>query len=72
MSPIIREIFDELDRQGVPYSAAGKRAGLGGPQLSQWKHGLRAPRLDDIEALVQACGFRLRLEKIPSHGPKTR
>ena len=60
--PIVRFLFDEVNRQRMPLVALHDRAGLGRDTMRAWKRS--SPRIDNVEASLNAPGYRLAVEKV--------
>lgn len=58
----MRFVFDEVNRQQVPLSDLHDRAGLGRDTMRAWKR--CSPCIDNVEASLNALGYRLAVEKI--------
>lgn len=62
-SPIVRELFDVIDRLGLTYQEVSNRSGVSRPTLTRYKHGKHSPRVLDIEDIAQVLGYELKLER---------
>lgn len=69
---IIRLIVETIDERGLTAGAVLKRAGLHDHSLSHWASGQCSPKLDSLDATLNALGFDLvvvprwdGVEKVP-------
>lgn len=62
-SPLVRALFDAIDRSGLSYSQIEDMTGVHVVTLSYWKHGKNSPRWVDFENVAQALGYEITLRK---------
>ena len=60
-SKVVRQFFDEMDRQGVTGGQLTKVAGIYSEAAVKWRSGECLPRIDLFEAAAQAIGMEVRL-----------
>jgi uncharacterized protein (DUF433 family) len=58
---VIKLIFEEANRQRMSIQALGKRSGITGAAIGDWKN-RHNPRLIDVEAVLGALGIKLTWE----------
>lgn len=61
-SPLVRALFDIIDRSGLSYGQIAKKAGVSVVTLSYWKHGKNAPRWVDFENVAGVVGYDITLQ----------
>ena len=61
-SPLVRSLFDIIDRSGMSYGQIAKKAGVSVVTLSYWKHGKNAPRWVDFENVASVLGYDVTLQ----------
>ena len=49
-------------RAGLTQAALGKRLGRDRAQIARWETGGQEPSFENVRAVVEACGFVLKLE----------
>ena len=64
-SPLVRSLFDAIDRSGLSYRHIEERTGVSFVTLSRWKHGQNAPRWVDFENVAQVLGYEITLKEAP-------
>ena len=62
-SPLVRALFDAIDRSGLSYSQIAKKAGVSVVTLSYWKHGKNAPRWVDFENVAHVLGYEITIQE---------
>jgi transcriptional regulator with XRE-family HTH domain len=62
-SPLIRQLFEIIDRRNVSYEALSLRSGVNRVSLTRWKRGQTMPRWAELEYVAQALGLRIVLEE---------
>lgn len=60
-SPLVRQLFDVIDKSGLSYSQIESATGVSAVTLSYWKHGKNAPRWVDFENVARFLGHDIRL-----------
>lgn len=68
--PTVARVFTELQAQGLTQSFLARRSGVSELTLTDWKHRLADPRLANLEACLNALGYRLSVEPIPDNDVK--
>lgn len=63
--PIIARVFAEMQGQQITYEALAGQAELSMQTLFMWKKG-RDARLQNIEAVLNALGYRLVIDRLPT------
>lgn len=58
-SPVMRRLFTLVDREGCGMQFVSERAGVAKDTISQWRRGLFAPKLANVEAVLAALGYEL-------------
>lgn len=61
-SPIMRQLFEEMWRQGLRQADVGKQIGVSHNALTLWKKGHTGPSLFSVEAMAQVLGLALVLK----------
>ncbi len=56
--PLVRTIFAEMNRQDMTLTELAEAAGFGRGTISDWRY-RRAPKVDHLEAALNALGLRL-------------
>lgn len=59
--PMIRWIWAEINRQKCSQEDVAQRSGVSASAMRKWRRGDRSPKLNDIEAVVNALGSRIRI-----------
>lgn len=59
--PVIRFIFEEMNRQLASYDDVAKRAGVSPRTISEWGHGKKEPLMGNVEAVLGALGYRINV-----------
>lgn len=62
--PFLREIFQNIDDNGQSLNEISRKAGIPDNAAYLWRAGTAKPRLDNLIALIEAAGYRLKVEKI--------
>ena len=62
-SPLVRALFDIIDRSGLSYGQIAKKAGVSVVTLSYWKHGKNAPRWVDFENVAHVLGYEITIQE---------
>lgn len=62
-SPVVRQLFEEIDALDIPYKEITARSGVHAVTLSYWKHGKNSPRWVDFENVAKAIGFSVVLQR---------
>lgn len=63
-SPILRDVFDEMWRQGVRIDAMAYDMGRAAPRLTEWRNGRAEPGVMAVEEMALRLGYRLALVPI--------
>lgn len=61
--PIIRFIWDEINRQRVSQKAVGLRAGINAKVLRDWRDRRPSPQLMNVEAVLNVLGYELTIRE---------
>lgn len=61
-SPLVRQLFQVIDRSGLSYSQISRLAGVTPATLAYWRHGKNAPRWVDFENVAHALGYDITLQ----------
>lgn len=64
-SPIVREIFETLERRGVSMTAFADKTRITKQTLSTWRKGQYQPNIMGLEEMADALGMRVIL--VPKH-----
>lgn len=62
-SPLVRALFDAIDRSGLSYRQIEERTGVTAVTLSYWKHGKNAPRWVDFENVAHVLGYEITIQE---------
>ncbi len=62
--PIVRWIWDQINFQQASQEDVAKRSGVSSSAMRKWRDGVRSPRLMELEAVVNALGFRIKVENM--------
>ncbi len=62
--PVLRELFEEMDRRKMTYREAETLSGVPSNMMTYWNGGHCNPSVLTISYLAEALGYRLSLEKI--------
>ncbi len=65
-TPLIKKIVEIQNREQISDNKLMQRAGLSQGTWSRVRNGMHTPNLLNFEAVVNALGYRLVLEKIPN------
>lgn len=60
--PLLRRVFEEMNRQKLPLSVVAKKSGVCTSTFAAWKRGDQSPTVQNLEAVCDVVGLRLRLE----------
>lgn len=55
----MRRLFEIVDMQGMTMEELSVRCGIAKDTISQWRRGKYAPKLANVEAVLNMCGYRL-------------
>lgn len=69
VSPIIREMFDEVARQRMTLDELSKQAGVARSCLAHWHKGMSRPNAYHLEACWRVLGYELRPVRLPRSAP---
>lgn len=61
--PMVRFLFEEIDRKKIQLSDLGKMAGIEGATLSAWRT-KTTPNVANLEAALNALGYTLDVKKL--------
>lgn len=64
VNPLTRWIWLRINEDEWSQEDLAKRAGVSSSAMRKWRNGVRSPRLSEIEAVVNALGFRIKLEEM--------
>jgi transcriptional regulator with XRE-family HTH domain len=59
--PIVRWIWDQINFQHASQEDIAKRSGVSSSAMRKWRDGVRSPRLMELEAVVNALGFKIKV-----------
>jgi transcriptional regulator with XRE-family HTH domain len=62
-SQLVKFLYHQLELHQITYQALEKRSGLSSGALSAWFRGMTEPRTGNLEAALNAIGYRL--EPVP-------
>ena len=62
-SPFMRHVFQIVDDSGMTQRRVAERAGVGENTLCRWRSGRIAPTIGMVEAVLEASGYRLTIER---------
>lgn len=62
-SPIVRELFEEMWRQGLKQHEIARRIGVSHNVLTLWKKGRTGPSMFSAQAMADVLGYELVLQK---------
>lgn len=65
--PLVKQLFEELNRQRVPLRRVSNEAGVSDATIKNWRKRQRAT-LENIDAVFNSLGYRLVAEKINPEG----
>lgn len=68
MNPIVRRLFDDLWPDGVSVRVLAGISGVDHATIIQWRTKRRSPKMDNVEAVLNAMGWRLCVEPIKPSG----
>lgn len=60
---VLRDMFALLDSLPVTYTEVARIAGSHFVTIHRWKSGVHSPRLTEIEAVLDAAGYELKIVK---------
>lgn len=66
-SPVMHRLFALVDAQRCGMEAIAERTGIAKDTISQWRRGMYAPKLANIEAVLASLGYRLEVVKETPH-----
>lgn len=64
INPLIRWIWKKMNEEEWSQEDLAQRAGVSSSAMRKWRNGARSPRLSEIEAVVNALGWRIKLEEM--------
>lgn len=59
--PIVRWIWVEMNRQQASQEDVAKRAGVSSSAMRKWRNGVRSPRIQELEAVVNVLGGKIKV-----------
>jgi transcriptional regulator with XRE-family HTH domain len=59
----MRHVFQIVDDSGMTQRRVAERAGVGENTLCRWRSGRIAPTIGMVEAVLEALGYRLTIER---------
>lgn len=59
--PAVRWLWLEMNRQCASQEDVAKRAGVSSSAMRKWRQGVTTPKLRDIEAVINAMGYKLTI-----------
>jgi transcriptional regulator with XRE-family HTH domain len=59
----MRHVFQIVDDSGMTQRRVAERAGVGENTLCRWRSGRIAPTIGMVEAVLEASGYRLTIER---------
>lgn len=62
--PILQSLFAEADRRKLSHADLATGTGISKATFSFWRNGLRSPRLEEVDKLVEFLNYRLTLKGI--------
>ena len=62
-SSFMRHVFQIVDDSGMTQRRVAERAGVGENTLCRWRSGRIAPTIGMVEAVLEASGYRLTIER---------
>jgi predicted DNA-binding transcriptional regulator AlpA len=65
LHPYVRHIISVMDQRKISIRYIEEHAGVGAKTLWRWIAGLRDPRLQDIEAVLNVLGYKLPTQPEP-------
>ena len=57
----LRLVIEEQKRKGVSLQDIAENAGIHHSTIAKWLRGATSPRLHDLEAVFNACGYSLSI-----------
>lgn len=61
--PLIRQLFEEMNRQQVSMARMGDVTGIDRATIKNWKH-RHEPKVSNLDACLSALGYKLTLERL--------
>jgi hypothetical protein len=60
--PLVRQLFEEIDRRRIPYREIERLTGVHQVTLTTWKRGANAPRWGDFSNVASVLGYDIVLQ----------
>lgn len=60
--PFVRKIWVEINTQCTSQEDVAARAGVSSSAMRKWRRGINSPKLIDIEAVLNALGYKIVLK----------
>lgn len=60
--PLVRWIWLEINHQHASQEDVALRSGVSSSAMRKWRQGINSPKLADIEAVVNALGYKLEVK----------
>lgn len=64
LSPLMRQFFEIVEKAGLTWKDMSKLSGLSRETLIRWQR-QNSPKVDNLEAALNAIGYRLEIKKKP-------
>jgi predicted transcriptional regulator len=59
--PIVHWIWDQINFQHASQEDIADRSGVASSTIRKWRNGVRSPRVMELEAVVNALGFKIKV-----------
>lgn len=59
--PLVRWIWVEMNHQCASQEDVAERAGISSSAMRKWRRGASSPKLNDIEAVINALGYKIKV-----------
>lgn len=61
---MIRFIHNQVMLQDITYESLSQKSGIGANTIRKWRNAESSPKLVDIEPVLYALGYRIKMEAI--------
>jgi transcriptional regulator with XRE-family HTH domain len=61
--PLVRWMWKQMNKQLASQEDVAKRSGVSSSAMRKWRVGVRSPRIMELEAVINALGYKLTVKE---------